>query len=96
MRADLAQIKAGQIAMQESIRALTQSTQESVHTLTLAIEKVATEAKLSESRLHAEMKDLPTKNDLRNYQLQAIGIGIAILVLVVTGIAGGLIFIKNG
>jgi len=107
MRADLAEIKAGQKLMQESIHALSQSTQESiqklaqstqdsVYTLTLAIEKVSTEAKLSEGRLRAEMKELPTKNDLRNYQLQAIGIGIAVLILVVTGIAGGLIFIKNG
>jgi hypothetical protein len=62
----------------------------------LALEKFAAERALARSQLIEKIKELPTKDDLMNYRLQAIGIWITIYLLVVTAIAGWWIFLKKG
>lgn len=40
------------------------------------------------------ISDLPTKNDLRNYFLQSLALGFAVMAVVIGGIIGGLSWIK--
>jgi len=84
VRADLSEIKAGQKATEAALASLAS-----------AAEKLSSKIDISELKISNQIKDLPTKSDLKNYNLQLIGIGIAILILVVTGIAGGLVFVKH-
>ncbi len=85
VRADLSEIKAGQ-----------KSTGSAIAVLTATADKLSSKIDGSELKLSSQMRDLPTKADLKNYNLQLMAIGIAILILVVTGIAGGFILVKHG
>ncbi len=84
VRKDLAEIKAGQ-----------QATESAIASLTSVTEKLSSKIDDSEVKLSSQMSQLPTKSDLKNYNLQYAAISFAFLVLVVGGIIGGLDWIKG-
>jgi hypothetical protein len=53
------------------------------------------EAAASMSALIRSVDHLPTKDDLWTWKIQWLAIGVALLILIVGGIVGGLDFIKN-
>lgn len=79
VRTDLSEIKATQ-----------KETEKAIAGLTTLVNNIPLQIETSQIKISNEIKELPTKSELKNYNLQMIGIGVAILILVVGGIVGGL------
>lgn len=84
VRADLSEIKSTQ-----------KDTDRAIRDLSNVAAKIPGQINESELKISNQLKDLPTKSDLKNYNLQMIAIGIAVLILVIGGIIGGLDWIKT-